>query len=61
LWADGKLSLGKYLSEHKKIIFHQLYEVYDQALTSILFAKKLSEIDRYGIIIRIFKNPNILI
>jgi protein tyrosine phosphatase len=46
LWADGKLNLGKYLSKHKKIIFHQLYEMYDQPLTSVVLAKKLSEIDR---------------
>ena len=30
LWTEGKLSLEKYLSKHKRIIFHQLYEIYDQ-------------------------------
>ena len=32
--------------------------MYDQSLTSISLAKKLSQIDRYGIIIRMLKNPN---
>ena len=35
--------------------------MYDQSLTSISLAKKLSQIDRYGIIIRMLKNHNFLI
>ena len=61
LWAEGILNLGKYLSDYKQIIIHQLYEMYVQPLTSIILAKKLSEISRYGIIIRMFKSTTLLI
>ena len=54
LWAKGVLNLGKYLSEHKQIIIHQLYQMYEQPLKSAILLKKLSEINRYGIIIRMF-------
>ena len=56
LWSEGIFNIGKYLSGHKQIIIHLLYEMYEQPLTSIALTQKLSEINKYGIFIRILKN-----